>query len=61
MTDITIRGERPGDEEAINVVNCRAFRHADEGQIVDDMRAGYPLYDRRLSVVAWHGDEAVDG
>ena len=59
MTSIEIRGERPGDEEAINEVNCRAFRHADEGQIVDDMRRVYPLYDRRFSVTAWHQEEMV--
>ena len=59
MDEIAIRGERPGDEEAINIVNCRAFRHADEGQIVDDMRVHYPRYDRRFSAVAWHGETAV--
>ena len=59
MAEIQIRGELPGDEEAINVVNRRAFRHADEGQIIDDMRAVYPRYDRRFSVAAWHGEEMV--
>jgi predicted N-acetyltransferase YhbS len=59
LAKIEIRGERPGDEEAIHIVNCRAFRHADEGQIVFDMRAAYPLYDRRFSVVAWCDDEMV--
>ena len=59
MDEIAIRGERPGDEEAINIVNCRAFRHADEGQIVDDMRVHYPRHDRRFSAVAWHGETAV--
>ena len=59
MAKIQIRGELPGDEEAINVVNCRAFRHADEGQIIDDRRAVYPRYDRRFSVAAWHGEEMV--
>ena len=59
MDEIAIRGERPGDEEAINIVNCRAFRHADEGQIVDDMRVHYQCYDRRFSAVAWHGETAV--
>lgn len=59
MAEIAIRGEQPGDEEAINIVNCRAFRHADEGQIVFAMREAYPLYDRRFSVTAWHGEEMV--
>ena len=59
LPDIEIRSERLGDEEAIHIVNCRAFGHADEGQIIDEMRANYPLYDRRLSVVACHGGELV--
>jgi predicted N-acetyltransferase YhbS len=52
LDEIAIRGERPGDQEAVNIVNCRAFQHADEGQIVYDMRVHYPRYDRRFSAVA---------
>jgi putative acetyltransferase len=56
---IVVRGERMGDEGAIDAVNCRAFSCADEGQIVSDMRVFSPTYDRRFSVCAWDGDEMV--
>ncbi len=57
--DIVVRGERLGDEGAIGVVNCRAFSSADTAQIVCDMRAFSPTYDRRFSVCAWDGEQMV--
>ncbi len=55
----TIRGERRGDEEAIESVVCQAFASIDEANIVNLMRAGYPAFDRRYSIVARKGDEIV--
>ena len=56
---IEIRSERPGDEPAIDAVNCRAFGKMDEANIVRGMRALHPRFDPRFSVIAWDGDEAV--
>ena len=56
---IRLRSERPGDERAIDLVNSKAFRSMDEANIVRLMRTHWPAYDRRFSVVAWDGDEAV--
>ena len=66
---IAIRNERPGDEEALNLVNYLAFEDhntrddgiADlhEADLVRYLRAYYPRYDRSLSIVAWDGDRAV--
>ena len=56
---VHLRGERPGDEDAIDLVNCRAFRSMNEAHIVRLMRQHYPAYDRRFSVTAWDGDEMV--
>jgi len=54
-----IRGERPGDEDAIDVVNCRAFRSMEEAHLVCGMRNYYPAFDRRYSITAWDGEEMV--
>ena len=54
-----IRGERIGDEDAIDVVNTRAFESADEPYLVRNLRTYYPMFDSRYSVTAWHGDEMV--
>ncbi len=56
---IELRSERIGDEEAIDVVNCRAFRSMDEANIVRLMRMYSPAFDRRYSVTAWDGAEMV--
>lgn len=56
---IRIRGERPGDEEAIDAVNCQAFRSRDEAHIVQLIRDVIPTFDRRLSVTAWDGRQMV--
>jgi len=50
---IEIRQEQDGDEEAIDRVNCRAFRSMDEPNIVRLMRRHWRAYDRRLSITAW--------
>jgi putative acetyltransferase len=56
---IDIRAERDGDEEAIDAVVCSAFGSMDEANLVRNMRSYYPAFDRRLSLIAWDGDEAV--
>lgn len=57
--NLAIRSERIGDEDAIDQVNCRAFRSIAEAHVVRGMRAWYPAFDRRYSVTAWDGDELV--
>ncbi len=44
-----IRGERPGNEEAIDIVNCRAFNSMEEPNLVRGMRDYYPAYDPSLA------------
>lgn len=56
---IQLRGERPGDEGAIDLINSKAFRSMDEANIVRLMRDHSPTYDRRYSVMAWDGDDPV--
>ena len=56
---IQLRGEMPGDEEAIDVVACRAFREMDEAHMVRLMRQHYHAFDRRFSVTAWDGEQMV--
>ncbi|MCK5381594.1 MAG: N-acetyltransferase [Candidatus Latescibacteria bacterium] len=56
---IHLRGERIGDEDAIDVVNCSAFGSMEEANIVRNMRTYYPAYDRRYSVTAWEDDDIV--
>jgi len=65
---LELRGEQPGDEEALDLVNFRAFgpgdspaadRGREEMELVQQLRAHYPAYDPRYSVVAWQGEEAV--
>jgi putative acetyltransferase len=51
-----IRGEVPGDEEAIRRVNCLAFGGDDEARLVEALRdQGY----LRVSLVAEEGGEVV--
>jgi putative acetyltransferase len=54
-----IRNERPGDENDIDIVNCRAFGKMNEAYLVRGMRDYYPAYDRRYSITAWDGDRMV--
>ena len=54
-----IRGERPGDEDDIDIVNCRAFNSMEEPNLVRGMRGYYPTYDPRYSVTAWDADRMV--
>ena len=56
---IGLRSEREGDEDAIDVVNCRAFRSMDEANIIRLMRTYSPAFDHRYSIAAWDGDEMV--
>jgi len=56
---IELRGERAGDEDAIDEVNCRAFGNMDEANIIRLMRQYSPLFDRKFSITAWDGDQMV--
>ncbi|MHC5036983.1 MAG: GNAT family N-acetyltransferase [Planctomycetota bacterium] len=56
---IQLRSEKPGEEAAIDEVNCRAFRSMDEAHIVRLMRAYSPHFDPRYSITAWDGDTMV--
>ena len=56
---IQIRSERPGDEEAIDVVNCQAFESSGEAYLVRLIREIIPTFDRRLSITAWDGEQMV--
>jgi putative acetyltransferase len=51
MTDIRVRAERPGDMQAIDVVNISAFEGDAEAQLVSDLR-NTPGYIPELSLVA---------
>ena len=53
--EIDIRGERPGDEDAIEAVVTSAFKSKDEANIVRLMRTHHPTFDPRFSVTAWAG------
>ena len=54
-----LRGERADDADAIDIVNCRAFRSMDEAHIVRLMRDHHPAFDPRYSITAWDGGELV--
>ena len=51
--------ERPGDEDAIDIVQCRAFGKMDEANLVRLGRAMDPRFDPRYSVCACDGDRIV--
>lgn len=51
MTDIRVRAERPGDMQAIDVVNISAFEGEAEAQLVSGLR-NTPGYIPELSLVA---------
>jgi len=57
--NIDVRSERPGDEEAIDLVNCQAFGSMGEAHLVRLVRRIIPAFDRRFSVTAWDGDRMV--
>jgi predicted N-acetyltransferase YhbS len=54
-----VRSERPGDEDAVDIVNCRGFGRMSEAHLVRNIREYCPTFDRRYSVVAWAADEAA--
>ena len=65
---LLIRSEAPGDEEALDLVNFRAFMgyHSDDGvprvgehDLVRHLRAYYPGFDRRYSITAWDGQRCI--
>ena len=47
-----VRSERPGDEDAVDIVNCRGFGRMSEAHLVRNIREYCPTFDRRYSVVA---------
>lgn len=59
MMQIELRSETPGDEEAIDMVLCRAFGQMDEANLVRMYRERYPGFDRRYSLTAWDSDDLV--
>jgi len=58
MTDIRVRAERPGDMQAIDVVNISAFEGDAEAQLVSDLR-NTPGYIPELSLVAEYKNRLV--
>jgi len=65
---LVIRSEQPGDEEALDLVNFRAFLahhtespvpHVTEHDLARYLRAYYPGFDRRYSITAWDGSRCV--
>jgi putative acetyltransferase len=54
---IRIVSETINDHAAIDAINCDAFGHMDEANIVTLMRLHHPSFDPRFSIVAW--DEQV--
>ncbi len=69
MANPFIRGEQPGDESALDLINYLAFEASNskknpiadlhEADLVRFLRAYCPDYDRELSIVAWDGDRPV--
>lgn len=57
--ELELRSERPGDEDAIDAVNCRAFGSMNEPNIVRLMREHHPDFDPRYSITARDGGEMV--
>ncbi len=58
MTEIRVRSERPGDMQAIDVVNISAFEGETEAQLVSDLR-NTPGYIPELSLVAEYKNRLV--
>jgi putative acetyltransferase len=56
---VELRCERPGDEEAVDVVNCRAFGRMQEANLVRLLRMYHPAFDQRYSLTAWDGGRMV--
>ncbi len=57
--NIELRCEQPGDEDAIDVVHCQAFRNMEQANLVRMMRSQHPAFERRFSLTAWDGDRMV--
>ena len=57
--DIQLRSEMPGDEDAIDMVTCRAFESMNEANIIRLMRMYSPAFDPKYSITAWDGDQIV--
>ena len=57
--NICIRSEKPGDEDAIDVVVSRAFGSMNEANLVRMLRDRQPEFDRELSICAWDSDRMV--
>jgi len=57
--DIQLRSEAPGDEDAIDIVNCRAFESMNEANIILLMRMYSPAFDPNYSITAWDGDQII--
>jgi putative acetyltransferase len=58
MTEIRVRAEKPGDMQAIDVVNISAFAGEAEAQLVSDLRNS-PGYIPELSLVAEYKNRLV--
>ena len=56
---LSIRGETPGDEDAIDEVVASAFGTMDEANLVRMIRASLPGFDRRFSITAHDGEDMV--
>ena len=56
---LNVRRERPGDEDAIDVVNCSAFQSMNEANIVRLMRQYSSSFDPKYSLTAWENDQIV--
>jgi putative acetyltransferase len=56
MVMIVVREERPGDIDAIRIINYRSFMQPQEGSIIDKLRVSC---NDLLSLVAERGDELV--
>jgi len=59
MMHIDIRSEEAGDEDAIDMVVCRAFQEMNEANLVRLYRESYPRFNRKYSVTAWDGSKLV--
>jgi len=59
MNHIDIRSEVPGDEDAIDVVLCRAYEEMGEANLVRLYRERYPRFDRKYSITAWDNGQLV--
>jgi len=56
---VEFRSEQPGDEPAIDIVECRAFRSMCHANLVRAYRRSYPAFDPTYSICAWDADRLV--